>query len=120
MTVRASPVTTEGALTKSTAMSVHASQATQEQCVTSTLTTVPSIHVTMVARVLMASIASLASAQKATTMPPVCHKWMNVVATPASTAGVRISSMATNVPVTLDGVVQTVTSITMSASPTHA
>lgn len=119
MTVRASPAIMEDALTKSMATSVPASPATQEQCATSTLTTVRSTPATMEALALMASIASRASAQRATMMQPVYPRWMSAAATLASMAGARISSMDTNVLVTLDGVDQTVTSITTSASPTH-
>lgn len=74
----------------------------------------------MVALVLMASIASPASAQRATMMQPVYPRWMSAAATLASMVDARISSMATSVLVTLDGADQTVTSITMSASPIHA
>lgn len=71
MTVRANPAIMEGASTKSMAMSVPVSQATQEPCVTSILTTAPSTPATMEALVLMASIASPASVQRGTMMPPV-------------------------------------------------
>lgn len=119
MTVRVSPAIMADALIKSMATSVPVSPATQEQCATSTLTTVPSILATTEALALMASIASRASAQRATMMQPVYPRWMSAAATRVSMVGARISSMATNVLATLDGVDQTVTSITMNASPIH-
>lgn len=65
----------------------------QEQCATSILTSVPSTPVTMGVPASTASTASPVFAQRATMMPPVCHRWMSVAATRASMVDAMISSM---------------------------